>query len=74
MEKKMDEVLKILEAIFEKESGEIGPETRFKEDLNANSLQRMMLLADLEDNLGKSLSYGKIHKCVTVQDLIELLK
>jgi acyl carrier protein len=69
-----DEVLTLvrehLAEELEVDSAAIGEETRFKEDLDADSLDLYELVMELEDNYGVSVSEEQATKIKTVGDAV----
>lgn len=53
---------------------EIDMDLKFREDLNATSLQYIGMAATIEDLTGKAVSYAQIRGCATLRDAVELLK
>jgi acyl carrier protein len=69
-----DEVLTLvrehLAEELEVEAAEIKEETRFKEDLDADSLDLYELVMELEDNYGVSVSEEQATRIKTVGDAV----
>jgi acyl carrier protein len=69
-----DEVLTLvrehLAEELEVDPAAIGEETRFKEDLDADSLDLYELVMELEDNYGVSVSEEQAAKIKTVGDAV----
>jgi acyl carrier protein len=69
-----DEVLTLvrehLAEELEVDAAQIGEETRFKEDLDADSLDLYELVMELEDNYGVSVSEEQAAKIKTVGDAV----
>ncbi|MFI5027484.1 MAG: acyl carrier protein [Solirubrobacterales bacterium] len=69
-----DEVLTLVREHLAEElevnAAEIGEETRFKEDLDADSLDLYELVMELEDNYGVSVSEQQAAKIKTVGDAV----
>jgi len=69
-----DEVLTLvrehLAEELEVDGAAIGEETRFKEDLDADSLDLYELVMELEDNYGVSVSEEQATKIKTVGDAV----
>ncbi|HET6569980.1 MAG TPA: acyl carrier protein [Solirubrobacterales bacterium] len=55
---------------LEVEPGKIGEATRFKEDLDADSLDLYELVMELEDNYGISVSEQQAARIETVGDAV----
>jgi acyl carrier protein len=72
-----EEVLKLvrehLAEELEVDIGEIREETRFKEDLDADSLDLYELVMELEDTYGISVSEQQAAKISTVGDAVEFV-
>jgi len=58
---------------LEVEAAEIGEQTRFKEDLDADSLDLYELVMELEDRYGISVSEEQASKIATVGDAVEFV-
>jgi acyl carrier protein len=58
---------------LEVEAAEIGEGTRFKEDLDADSLDLYELVMELEDRYGISVSEEQAAKIATVGDAVEFV-
>ena len=69
-----DKLMQAISKIFEKDISQLSLGTRFSEDLNASSMKRFMLIAELEELTGKTVSYGKVKKCLTIGDAMNLLE
>jgi acyl carrier protein len=72
-----DEVLTLvrehLAEELEVDAAAIGEETRFKEDLDADSLDLYELVMELEDNYGISVSEEQASRIKTVGDAVEFV-
>ena len=66
----MDKVREHLAGEFELEAAEITAETRFKEDLDADSLDLYELVMELEDRYGVAISEQQATRIVTVGDAV----
>jgi acyl carrier protein len=55
---------------LEIDAGKIGEETRFKEDLGADSLDLYELVMELEDRYGVSVSEEQAARIATVGDAV----
>ena len=55
------------------EPGAIGPDTRFKEDLEADSLDLYTLVQELEDSCGVRISDEEAAKILTVGQAVEFV-
>jgi acyl carrier protein len=58
---------------LEVDAAKIGEETRFKEDLDADSLDLYELVMELEDRYGISVSEEQAAKIATVGDAVEFV-
>lgn len=69
-----DEVLTLvrehLAEELEVDAGRIGEQTRFKEDLDADSLDLYELVMELEDRYGVAVSEEQASRIVTVGDAV----
>ncbi len=54
------------------EIAELKDETRFKEDLQADSLDLMELIVDIEDEYAFSIADEKLSEIKTIGDLVEV--
>jgi acyl carrier protein len=72
-----EEVLKLirehLAEELEVDLGQIHEETRFKEDLDADSLDLYELVMELEDTYGISVSEEQAARIATVGDAVEFV-
>ena len=72
-----DEVLSLvrnhLADELEVEAGRIGEETRFKEDLDADSLDLYELVMELEDRYGISVTEEQAARIETVGDAVSFV-
>ena len=53
---------------------QMNRDVRFKEDLNATSLQYMGMISVITDLTGQEISYAKMRKYKTMGDAIDLLE
>ena len=53
---------------------DVQPESRFKEDLNADSLDLFELVMALEDEYSVEIPSEELEKLLTVQDVCDYLK
>jgi acyl carrier protein len=58
---------------LEVDPGRIGDETRFKEDLDADSLDLYELVMELEDRYGISVSEEQASRIETVGDAVDFV-
>ncbi len=72
-----EEVLKLvrehLAEELEVDAGRIGEETRFKEDLDADSLDLYELVMELEDTYGITVSEERAARIGTVGEAVEFV-
>ena len=69
----MDKVREHLATEFELDAAEITDETRFKEDLDADSLDLYELVMELEDSYGISVSREEAAQITTVGDAVDFV-
>ena len=69
----MDLVRRHLSEELEVEPGEIQEQTRFKEDLDADSLDLYELVMELEDTYGISVSEEQATRIATVGDAVDFV-
>jgi acyl carrier protein len=72
-EQVMEKVREHLATEFELEPAEIGDATRFKEDLDADSLDLYELVMELEDSYGVSASREETARIATVGDAVDFV-
>ncbi|MET0127493.1 MAG: acyl carrier protein [Solirubrobacterales bacterium] len=72
-EQVMAKVREHLATEFELEPTEIGDATRFKEDLDADSLDLYELVMELEDSYGVSASREETARIATVGDAVDFV-
>ncbi|QOJ00053.1 MAG: acyl carrier protein [Phycisphaeraceae bacterium] len=68
---------KVIEIVAEQlqvEKGKITRQTSFVEDLNADSLDQVELVMELEDEFGTSIPDEQAEKLKTVGEAIEFIK
>ncbi len=63
----------LLEECLGADVAELGPQTRLREDLNADSLQLLELLTMIEDRLGIVLPEEQLEDVVTVGEALNAL-
>ena len=56
------------------DAAEIKPESRLKEDLEADSASIMMLVMDVESEFGIEIEDDAIEKVKTVQDMVKYIE
>ena len=49
-------------------------EDRIRNDLNATSMQCLMMIAIMEDQGAGQIEYAQFKKCITIADAIELME
>ena len=69
----MTKVREHLVAELELEPGEVGDATRFKEDLDADSLDLYELVMELEDSYGITVSEEEAARIETVGDAVDFV-
>jgi acyl carrier protein len=69
----MDKVREHLSAELEVDPGRIDASTRFKEDLDADSLDLYELVMELEDSYGISVSEADAARIETVGDAVDFV-
>jgi acyl carrier protein len=69
----MEKVREHLATEFELDATVITDETRFKEDLDADSLDLYELVMELEDSYGVSVSRDETAKITTVGDAVDFV-
>ena len=69
----MAKVREHLSAELEVEAARIQPETRFRDDLDADSLDLYELVMELEDTYGVSVSEEEAARIVTVADAVDFV-
>jgi acyl carrier protein len=62
-----------LSAELEVDAGRIGETTRFREDLDADSLDLYELVMELEDSYGVAVSNEETAKILTVGDAVDFV-
>jgi acyl carrier protein len=69
----MAKVREHLSAELEVDAGRIGESTRFREDLDADSLDLYELVMELEDSYGVAVSNEETAKILTVGDAVDFV-
>lgn len=69
-----DRVIFTIKHILNKRYMKITLESRLREDLNVDSIDFMMILADLEDEFDTTLPEEDFSDVVTVNDIVEKLR
>lgn len=72
-EAKLQKLNDMLADVFEVEKGSVTAESRFVEDLDASSMKRAIISAEIEDMAGISISSAKIKFMQTVGELYDAL-
>ena len=70
----LEKLISIVAEQLHVEESDIGPETNFKNDLNADSLDLFELVMALEDEFGIEIPSEELEKLVTVGDVLNYLK
>lgn len=69
-----EQIAEMIKTEFSMEDTEITLETSFKDDLNADSLDLVELVMDLEEKYEIEIDQNDLENIVTVGDLVEYLK
>ena len=69
----MEKVREHLAAELEVDAGAINPRTRFREDLDADSLDLYELVMELEDTYGITVSEEEASRIETVGDAVDFV-
>ncbi|WP_077615053.1 acyl carrier protein [Caenibacillus caldisaponilyticus] len=67
-------VKKIVAERLDVDEADVTPEASFKEDLEADSLDVVELVMELEDEFGLEISDEDAEKILTVGDVVEYIK
>lgn len=70
----MDKLKKILVEVLGVKEEDIKPESKFVEDLGADSLDLVELIMTFEDKLEIEISDEEAEKMVTVKDVLDYIK
>ena len=70
----LERVKEIIEEQLNLDNVEITEETRFKEDLDVDSLDLFELVMSFEEEYGVEIPSEDLEKLLTVQDVIDYLK
>jgi len=73
-EKIFEQVKNIIASQFDKKPEDINLETRFYNDLAADSLDLFQMITDLEDKFGLEFNNESAEKIKTVGDVVEYIK
>jgi acyl carrier protein len=68
-----EKVREHLAAELEVDAGEIGESTRFREDLDADSLDLYELVMELEDSYGVTVTNEETARIATVGDAVDFV-
>ncbi|WKY43328.1 phosphopantetheine-binding protein [Eubacteriaceae bacterium ES2] len=68
-----DKIFEMCATTYQKEKSELSVETRFDEDLSPNSIMRVALSANVEENLDVMVPLPDMSKMKTVGDLIDFV-
>ena len=68
-----DKLKEILVDVLGVEEDSIKPESKFVEDLGADSLDLVELIMAFEDKFGKEISDEEAEKMVTVKDVLDYI-
>lgn len=69
-----EKVCEILAEKFDSDASTMTMETKIKEDLNADSLDVVELMMDLEENFGISISDEKAAEMSTIGDIVTYME
>ncbi|MEO1942002.1 MAG: acyl carrier protein [Campylobacterales bacterium] len=69
-----DEVRKVIKEQLNISEDEIKPESKFVEDLGADSLDIVELMMSLEEKFGIEIPDSEAEKMETVQDVVEYIQ
>ncbi len=69
----MDKLKKILVEVLGVKEEDIKPESKFVEDLGADSLDLVELIMAFEDKLGIEISDEEAEKMITVKDVLDYI-
>jgi acyl carrier protein len=67
-------VVEILQEVLDVQPDEVDPESRFIEDLGAESLDMAQFVMSLEDEFQKSIDDEKLGEIKTVQDAVDYIQ
>ena len=70
----LEKLKEIIANVLNVDVNEITPETTFKEDLGADSLDVFQIIMELEDTFGISIENEAAEQIVTVGDAAEQIK
>ncbi|MBF0779823.1 MULTISPECIES: acyl carrier protein [unclassified Granulicatella] len=73
MEDIYQKIVKVVSEQFECEESSLTPQTRFKEDLKADSISVVELLMAFEDEFGETISDEDSEKIATIQDVVDYI-
>lgn len=69
-----EKICELLADKFDADASAMTAETRIKEDLNADSLDIVELMMDLEDNFGIKISDEEAMQMSTIGDIIKYIE
>lgn len=67
-------VISVVSEILKIDKSKILPESRFKDDLGVDSLDRLTLLMAIEDEFGGSISDSEAEKFTTISSVTEFIE
>ncbi|MBR5337235.1 MAG: acyl carrier protein [Lachnospiraceae bacterium] len=70
----LEKLKEIIAGVLNVDVNEITPETTFKEDLGADSLDVFQIIMELEDTFGISIENEAVEQIVTVGDAATQIK
>lgn len=70
----LEKLKEIIAGVLNVDVNEITPETTFKEDLGADSLDVFQIIMELEDTFGISIENEAVEQIVTVGDAAAQIK
>ena len=69
-----EKLLGVIAKVFNREVSELTMDTRFNEDLDAESMQKFTIIAEITEMTGARIVYQKFNKCKTIGEAIEFTK
>jgi acyl carrier protein len=69
-----NKVVEILQEVLDVQPDEVNPESRFIEDLGAESLDMAQFVMSLEDEFQKSIDDEKLGEIKTVEDAVDYIQ
>jgi acyl carrier protein len=73
MAKTFDEIKDIIVDLLGVDAAKVKPEARFREDLEADSLDLVELIMKFEDTFGTEISDEEAQKIITVGDAVKFV-